>query len=367
MSINHHAHTYLRAFLNRGRFAGGLSFAEHLDGLDLDFSQSSLERIDALLDHLRTTRQPQERPFLLPQTNQNFLYLLAFYVGETVAHQTDATINWYAYDELAGCSKGFSSIGRGFHTSAVCRFNQSGADHSEANFAPLISIMARLFKDTSRSVAFSAQSVIERLHSMACPPEIDLRARLRSLSDADRRLLHVPAPDWLATDPLRRAFDAYPSLLLSGKVVWARIVDAPTTLFESGQNDLPGAVIYDPTGLLDHVSLVQPARAIMNLARTAHVDERLKKLHHFMQPATPHDFGINVPAMLSPHRLRLSSILFHRQHLPQQRMRDLYLPVIISDKHPGLVMALPSEWWPESILSRLDFHADEPDAVSLAS
>lgn len=367
MSINHHAHTYLRAFLNQGRFAGGLSFAAELDGLALDFSQASLERIDTLLDRLRVRHAPREHQFLLPQANQNFLYLLAFYVGETVAHLTDATINWYAYDELVGHSTGFSAMGRGFHTSAVCRYNQSATDRSEANFAPLVSIMTRLFDDTSRSVAFSGQGIIERLHLTAHSPNIDLRARLHALSDADRSLLHVPAPDWLSSDPLQQAFDAYPSLLLSGKVVWARVVDAPTALFESGENDLPGSIVYDPTGRLDHVSLIHPARAIMALAHTVPTDERLRKLHHFLQPTTPHEFGIKIPAVISPHRLRLSSILFHRRHLPNRRLQELYLPVIISDKHPGLVMALPCAWWPESLLNCLSFQADEAEAVSLAS
>jgi hypothetical protein len=367
MSINHHAHTYLRAFLQGGRFAGGLRFEEELRALRLDFTAQSLERIDALLDTLRSAQDESERAFLLPQANQNFLYLLAFYVGETVAHLTDATVNWYSHEELAGRSAGFSALGRGFHTSAVCRYNQSGNDRSDANFAPLVSIMTRLFEDDSRSVAYSAQGVIELLQEANGPAQVDLRSRLHALTDEDRHLLRVSPPTWLATDPLRRAFDVYPSLLLSGRVVWARVLQAPAPLFEAGDEDLAGSVIYEPTGRISHMALIEPARRIAAFIEHPPQNPALIRLARMLGEHGPHEFGVPVPAAISPHSLLVSSVLFHREHLPDRKLDELCLPIVLSDRHPGLVMVLPFTWWPEEFLARLHYRTDQPESMSLAS
>lgn len=367
MSINSHAHTYLRAFLGGGEFAGGLSFEPELRALGLDFTPFSLERIDTLLDSLRSLITSTDRDFLIPQANQNFLYLLAFYVGETVAHLGAATINWYSYDELAGRSAGISMLGRGFHSSAICRFNQSGEDSSEANFAPLISIMSRLFDARPRSVAASAQGVLELLHEAGRPARVDLRARLKALTDADRRLLRVMPPDWLKTDPLQRSFDVYPSLLLSGKVVWARVLQAPSALFKPGNDDLAGAVIYDSQGHLSHLALVEPARKIGEFRQSPPHTAGLVRLAKMLGDRAPREFGVPVPAAISQDGLLVSSVLFHREHLPGGKLDDLSLPVVISDRHPGLVMVLPFAWWPEDFLARLHYLAREAEAVSLAS
>ena len=367
MSINHHAHTYLRAFLCGGSFAGGLRFEEELRRLRLDFSQESLERIDALLDAQRESLPEGERKFLLAQANQNFLYLLAFYVGETVAHLTDATINWYNHEDLAGHSAGFSVLGYGFHTSAVCRFNQSDADCSDANFAPLVSITARLFEDASRSVAYSAQRIVEQLQEAARPPGIDLRPHLQALSEAERQLLRVAPPAWLANDPLKRAFDAYPSLLLTGRVVWARILQAPIALFEAGDDDLPGSVIYDPSGQASHTALIEPARKVAALRDNPPHSPGLIRLARLLGEHAPHEFGVAVPTAISTDNLLVSSVLFHRAHLPTGKLEELFLPLVISDRHPGLVMVLPFTWWPASFLARLHYRVSEPDTMPLAS
>lgn len=367
MSINHHAHTYLRAFLGGGSFAGGLRFEKELRELRFDFTQQSLERVDTLLDALRHALHGDERKFLLPQANQNFLYLLAFYVGETVAHLSDATINWYSHEELAGRSAGFSMLGRGFHTSAVCRYNQSADDCSEANFVPLVSIMTRLFDDDSRSVAYSAQGVVEQLQEAGRPARIDLRARLHALTDADRQLLRVPPPDWLATDPLKQAFDVYPSLLLTGRVVWARILQAPAALFEAGDDDLPGSVIYDPRGRINHMALIDPARRIAALRDNPPHSPGLARLARLLGEQASHEFGVPVPAAVNSHGLLVSSVLFHRDHLPERKLEELCIPIVISDRYPGLVMVLPFTWWPADFLARLYYRASEPEAVPLAS
>ncbi len=66
---------------NQEEFAGGLSFAAELRASALDFTRASLGRIDTLLDGVRESKKPVYGAFLDAHANQNFLYLLCFYVG----------------------------------------------------------------------------------------------------------------------------------------------------------------------------------------------------------------------------------------------------------------------------------------------
>ncbi|MEQ1517199.1 MAG: hypothetical protein ABL931_12005, partial [Usitatibacteraceae bacterium] len=81
MPLNHIADRYLHAFDKQEEFDGGLSFRKALLQSNLDSSVESLNRVDYLLNQMRTRLHPNPDEFLDPQPNQNFLYLLAFYVG----------------------------------------------------------------------------------------------------------------------------------------------------------------------------------------------------------------------------------------------------------------------------------------------
>ena len=152
MPLNQLASQYLEVFQNNGEFEGGLSFQTKLIRCNLDFSIESLKRVDDLLDQIRLRVKPQFDQFLSVHANQNFLYLLCFYVGHCVAVNSKQQIVWLDYSEMSETFPEYKAMyPECFATSATCLFEKTGF------FIPLSSIQERLFTDPpGKSVAFSA-------------------------------------------------------------------------------------------------------------------------------------------------------------------------------------------------------------------
>ena len=144
---------YLQAFADGEAFPGGLAHREALQRLKLDYSRDSLERIDGLLDRIRASHRLSYGAFLNLQSNQNFLYLLCFYVGATIAQCSGQTIEWLDYEQMRRRIPGNEIMfPRCFATSITCLLQNRGF------FVPLISIEDRLFNDMpEKSVRFSAE------------------------------------------------------------------------------------------------------------------------------------------------------------------------------------------------------------------
>jgi len=144
---------YLQAFADDEPFPGGLAHREALQRLKLDFSRDSLERIDALLDRIRSSHRLNYGAFLNLQANQNFLYLLCFYVGATIAQCSGQAIEWLDYEQMRRKIPANEALfPRCFATSITCVLQHRGF------FVPLSSIEERLFRDPpEKSVRFSAE------------------------------------------------------------------------------------------------------------------------------------------------------------------------------------------------------------------
>lgn len=159
MSMNETAAGYLKAFVGGHEFPGGLSYRAALLQSELDYSAGSLERIDALLDAIREQQRPDYGAFLAVHANQNFLYLLAFYVGTVVGRETGGHVEWWDYQEMRTAFPDLAQMfPECFGSSVSC--NILGG-RKGGFFVPLASIEARLFEDPpSKSVAFSAGAFI---------------------------------------------------------------------------------------------------------------------------------------------------------------------------------------------------------------
>ena len=351
MTINGQAAAYLGAFFRGEEFEDGLAYSDELRALALDFSLESLERVDALLDRLRATHAGTEAAFIQSDARQDFLYLLAFYLGETVRRATDARADWYDYEGMVRVSPGFAAFGRAFHTSAVCVFNGTpeGPD-----FLPLNTILTRLFEGTSKSARGIADWCIERIGALDLPA-IDPVACLAGLAPADRSYPYIPAPGWIAKDALKATFSRHRDLWLGGRVVWGRLVQANTALFAAGDDDLPGEVLYDPGGRLAHTDLIAPGRALLALKGTRPQETDLFVIADSLDEGWVRFAGKEIPASLSPHGLLLSSVLFHRPHLPGGRISLMYFPLLVHDQHAGAVQVLPGRFWPEALVRRWAF------------
>jgi hypothetical protein len=175
---------------------------------------------------------------------------------------------------------------------------------------------------------------------------------------------HIKPPEWIWSDDLRKWWVQLPKLLTSGKVVWGHIIQVNDALFETGDCDHPGDVVYDPEGLLTPSELEPIAKTLFALKGTGQqfdaADPQQAALKHIadhLENERTREFGLKVPSAISQHPLRISTIFFARHHLHQKKLATSYFPVVISDHCPGLVMVLPSLWWPKALLDQLDAHA----------
>jgi hypothetical protein len=152
MPLNPMAAHYLEVFRNGGEFEGGLSYKAGLKHANLDFSIDSLDRVDTLLDQVRARFKPDPATFLDVHANQNFLYLLCFYVGQTVAVNSGQQVVWLQYGEFIQAFPEHQAMyPECFATSVTCLLERAGF------FIPLSAIQERLFDEPpGKSVAFSA-------------------------------------------------------------------------------------------------------------------------------------------------------------------------------------------------------------------
>jgi hypothetical protein len=155
MDMNAQAQVYLNAYVSQAEFPGGLSFRKALGQCSLDGTMESLDRVDSLLDQIRRKLKPQFNTFLDDPANQNFLYLLCFYVGYVISKTSGKDVRWLSYQDMLteipddAQKRMFPEC---FQTSATCITAASF-------FVPLHSITSRLFDEiTTKSVRASAEA-----------------------------------------------------------------------------------------------------------------------------------------------------------------------------------------------------------------
>ncbi len=143
MNTTQRAARYLAAYRGGQEIPGGLSYPAALAKIQLDGSMESLRRIDYLLDQIREKQQPLLPAFLQKQANQTFLYLLAFYAGDTVGAQAKAPVAWHEWDEMAAQDAGFAAAWpRSFESSVACTLALPGA--TPRRWLPLVAIAGRM-------------------------------------------------------------------------------------------------------------------------------------------------------------------------------------------------------------------------------
>ncbi len=160
MPMTQLAEQYLAAFSDGGRdFPGGISYLEALGQSKLDYKPESLQRVDMLLDQIRTNEAPTYEAFIKDRANQNFLYFLCFYVGKTIERNNPgAQVEWIDHKELVARSPDLAKVWTyQFETSVICVI--TGGSARQGDFLPLSSVVIRLFEGPDeKSVWFSADA-----------------------------------------------------------------------------------------------------------------------------------------------------------------------------------------------------------------
>jgi len=73
----------------------GFSYLSEISQLKLDFTESSLDQLDKLLQHIRRSNSLDQPSFISKQSNLNFVLLLSFYIGTVIAKHCNYSVRWY--------------------------------------------------------------------------------------------------------------------------------------------------------------------------------------------------------------------------------------------------------------------------------
>lgn len=117
MDENQRCAIMLEAFFGDTPLHGGLAYQGQLKQARLDYSLPSLQRLDQLLRFLQPEIKLPPVDFINRPETQNFMRLLAFYIGMTIAKQGKISVKWL---DFAQAKKDMPELEFGFETSSVC-------------------------------------------------------------------------------------------------------------------------------------------------------------------------------------------------------------------------------------------------------
>lgn len=179
----------------------------------------------------------------------------------------------------------------------------------------------------------------------------------REVSFWDRlTYFRVPKPLWLRLnkeDELTTHFQNLNDLFSDGIVVWGHLVQANNLMFEEGNNNCPGEIVYslDDPSRVDPEYLQQVAHELFQLKGTKPSSPKLQPIANYLTNEMIRVFGLPVPSSISPSiQCKISTTLFVRKHLPKHQLCASLLPVIVSRQKPHVVTTLPERYWPPELL-----------------
>lgn len=191
------------------------------------------------------------------------------------------------------------------------------------------------------------QQVIENLNT-AMLDDLDIKDLILKLPKPLRPYLQVAPSTWIYDDPLYGQIKAMPTLYMTGKIVWASVVQANRNLFEPEWISCAGEVVYDPLGKMQPVQLLEAAEQLFSLkGSTPNVLDQKNYAAHLTNEFT-RVFNYPFPQSLATLPLKMSSMWFEYRHLPGGLLAMKVFPIIVSQQNPNYIMPLPSYFWPNN-------------------
>lgn len=166
----------------------------------------------------------------------------------------------------------------------------------------------------------------------------------------------VPRPAWLHANPsdtLSILFQHAHRTFEEGRVVWGHIIQANGLMFQDGNDDCPGELVYslaDPARV-DPDELARVAYQLYQLKGTYPSEPSLAIIATYLTDERIRVFGLEVPTLVSPTmRCRISTTFFLRKHLPNRKLCETLMPIIVFPAEPYVAMPLPKRYWPEELI-----------------
>ncbi|MDS4013181.1 MAG: hypothetical protein RKP46_02360 [Candidatus Accumulibacter sp.] len=363
MNMNFKAACYLHAFENNQPIDGGFLHDGLLRTYKLDYSVSSLARIDDFLDAIRATNTLTADNYLDSQASQNLLYYLCFYVGEVISRKLQSPPWWRGFDDFVEGEDVMVLInGRIFEYSLSLDFPEHPNLRTKTLFKPLVSITSRLIEDDlNKSVSWSAGFFIgdvsgdpecnTPLPALPVKPWPVNIAEVLSSHPELRERLFFKTPFGFVDDPIQDLFACKNAILENGRVVWGAVIEVNTLIYENnGLSGVVGRVLYAPDGrvepgtLFDLSRVVASYKTIANVERDA-LEEDAQALCALMSDEMSRHFGFDIPRRIIAYPLKMSVTYFYRPHLIGNRLMSNEIPLLIHDDYPGMVLPLPHYFW----------------------
>lgn len=189
------------------------------------------------------------------------------------------------------------------------------------------------------------------------------RAKLEvARRDFDAFRYRVSPPGWLnRNDPLYATYTDAPLLLREGDLVWGHVVQANGQLFSRGTENAPAAVLFAEDRTFDHLvdRLLRASQQLFALRSDTAVDSEFERMRAFLTNERERAWRVPCPAEIARgQRLFVATIMIHRWWLPLRYIGVNFLPILVSERVPT-VMMLPGELWAEDLVKAWRDLADE--------
>ncbi|WP_426336478.1 hypothetical protein ACN9MY_28410 [Pseudoduganella sp. R-31] len=338
------ANRHVDALIERYPFEHGIAYRKALYQLGLDLSAASLLRIDNLLEQLQPRLEVSDAQFLAHPAKRNFLHVLAFYIGTVVAQESGARIDWFTARQLQQA-----------HAIAVDAVGQprlalAGLLNKSEVYFPLHMLLDRLFGPCSGAQFRATLKELGRMAAASRAPRLQddmehVQRRIDLARSTDPGYLVPARPSWVDGDSIDLWFQNVGALFLGGRLVWGQITQANSLMWQEGDANCPGEVLYDLRGIPTGEELGPIATTIFDYKGTRPLDHRLAFLSDHLMHERTRSFGLPLPLRLSSSDLRLTTIFFDRKHLPGGYLQSGLVPLLIHDAYPGIVTVLPERFW----------------------
>lgn len=183
------------------------------------------------------------------------------------------------------------------------------------------------------------------------PPAPEVRApsleATRERAAADLKQISRPQrPKWLdPSAPLNQVYRDLRTLQAHGKVVWGRVVQANSMLYEAGRTDLPAVVVFAGSDAIGPHELAWIAGRLY-----ASRDEPIDRLSQLLDDEHADFFRYPGPEWLTGGReVFFSTMMFFREHLHQGYLTSRDFPLVVAPEHTRAVLALPYDLWGEDL------------------
>jgi hypothetical protein len=135
-------------------------------------------------------------------------------------------------------------------------------------------------------------------------------------------------------------------------VVWATFAQVNRLMFEPGETDSPGSMIYsvDPYYDTHPTELLRIADALYDLKHTDPDDAELATFAKLLTDELKRGMRLQVPPRYTGGRVVYhSAMVFARKHLPAGYITSNLMPVFVDPADTGLLVMVPAAYWPPQL------------------